>query len=102
MSSHVVSIRHELSLSVLRVIALSRITYKAMMQNLVLATACHSPYGWSLRALGNYSPDGHRCPRDEPAEFDRGVERAVPTSFQAWTLLTMVQLRGLVRITSGR
>jgi hypothetical protein len=30
MSSHVVSIRHELSLSVLRVIALSRITYKAM------------------------------------------------------------------------
>jgi hypothetical protein len=63
MSSHVVSIRHELSLSVLRVIALSRITYKAMMQNLVLATACHSPYGWSLRALGNYSPDGHRCPR---------------------------------------
>lgn len=65
MSSHVVSIRHELSLSVLRVIALSRITYKAMMQNLVLATACHSPYGWSLRALGNYSPDGHRCPRDD-------------------------------------
>jgi len=43
MSSHVVSIRHELSLSVIRVIALSRITDKAMMQNLVLATACHSP-----------------------------------------------------------
>jgi hypothetical protein len=35
MSSHVVSIRHELSLSVIRMIALSRITDKAMMQNLV-------------------------------------------------------------------
>jgi len=39
MSSHFVPIRHELFLSVLRVIALSRITYKKMMQNLVWATA---------------------------------------------------------------
>ena len=38
MSSHVVPIRHELFLSVLRVIALSCITYKKMMQNLVWAT----------------------------------------------------------------
>ena len=39
MSSHFVPIRHELFLSVLRVIALSRVTYKKMMQNLVWATA---------------------------------------------------------------
>ena len=30
------------------------------------------------------------------------LNAAVSTSFQTWTLLTMVQLRGLVRITSGR
>jgi len=37
-----------------------------------------------------------------PLDCDRGSERAVSTSFQTLTLLTMVQLRNLVRITSGR
>ena len=67
------------------VIALSRITYKKMMQNVVWA----APYNvitipaaaGPFVQLGNYSPDEHKCPRDKPIDCDRGGERALSTSF---------------------
>jgi hypothetical protein len=67
------------------VIALSRIIYKKMMQNLVWAT----PYclitipatAGPFVQLGNYSPNEHKCPRDKPIDCDRGGERALSTSF---------------------
>jgi hypothetical protein len=67
------------------VIALSRIIYKKMMQNLVWATpyclitipAAAGPFV----LLGNYSPNEHKCPRDKPIDCDRAGERALSTSF---------------------
>ena len=75
------------------VIALSRITYKKMMQNLVWATTYNAiaipAAAGAFVHSGNYSCDEHRCPRDEPVDCDRGGERAVSTSFRTLTLLTM-------------
>jgi hypothetical protein len=67
------------------VIALSRITYKKMMQNLVWTTSycliTIPAAAGTFVQLGNYSPNEHKCPRDKPIDCDRGGERALSTLF---------------------
>ena len=67
------------------VIALSCITYKKMMQNVVGATPCNvitiPAAAGPFVQVGNYSPDEHKSPRDKPIDCDRDGERALSTPF---------------------
>jgi|tagenome__1003787_1003787.scaffolds.fasta_scaffold19822409_1 hypothetical protein len=87
------------------VIALSRITYQKVMLNLVwsapynviAAPAAAGPFV----QLGNCSPDEHKCNGDKPIDCDRGGKAHFLLHFTL-TLLTMAQLRRLVRSTFNR
>jgi len=67
--------------------------YKKMMQNLVWATPYNViaiPAAAGALVHWEFSPDEHRCPRDEPVDCDRGGGTRSFYPFQTLTLLTML------------